>query len=197
MNTMAYLFLAVLAAVGFYLVIRRAIRVFSRVQGARTVTCPESGKPVSVRVDASHATLTSTLGRPDIRLEDCSRWPMKGNCGQECLLSLDVAPEDCLVSGVLMRWYNGKICVYCRKVFEDLNWTDHRPALRTPEGELKEWREVKPDDVLSVLQTHYPVCWDCYIAQSFRREHPDLVVYRPWRNGHPGDMDGSSVSRQP
>jgi hypothetical protein len=46
-----------------------------------------------------------------------------------------------------------------------------------------------------VLETHLPVCWDCYIAQSFVREHPDLVVYRPWRNGIPGDADGSSVSR--
>jgi hypothetical protein len=28
-----------------------------------------------------------------------------------------------------------------------------------------------------------PVCWGCYVAQSFRREHPELVVYRPWRDG--------------
>jgi hypothetical protein len=195
MNTTAYLILAVLLAVALYFGIRRIARIFSKVRGAKAVTCPDTGKPELVRVDAVHATLTSTLGRPDIRLQDCSRWPIKRECGQECLLNLDVAPGDCLVSGVLMRWYNGKICVYCRKAFQTINWTDHRPALRTPEGELMEWSEVKPEDVPKVLETHFPVCWDCYITQSFRREHPDLVVYRPWRNGNSGDIDGSSVSR--
>jgi hypothetical protein len=46
-----------------------------------------------------------------------------------------------------------------------------------------------------VLETHLPVCWDCYIAQSFVREHPDQVVYRPWRNDFTGGADGSSAPR--
>jgi len=195
MNTAAYLILTVLVATALYFGIRRLVRAFSKVRGPRTVKCPETGRPTIVEVDAIHATLTSAVGRPDIRLQDCSRWPIKRECGQECLLNLDVAPDDCLVSGVLMRWYQGKICVYCRKTFEEIHWVDHRPALRTPEGKLLEWREVSPADVPTVLQTHFPVCWDCYIAQSFRRDHPDLVVYRPWRNGSPGDTDNSSVSR--
>jgi hypothetical protein len=24
-----------------------------------------------------------------------------------------------------------------------------------------------------------PVCWNCHIAQTFRRVHPELVVVRP------------------
>jgi hypothetical protein len=27
--------------------------------------------------------------------------------------------------------------------------------------------------------THQPVCWDCHIAQTFRREHAELVTDRP------------------
>jgi hypothetical protein len=46
-----------------------------------------------------------------------------------------------------------------------------------------------------VLETHRPVCWNCYIAQFFRHEHPDLVVYRPWQNDIPGGADGLSASR--
>jgi hypothetical protein len=46
------------------------------------------------------------------------------------------------------------------------------------------------------LQTHLPVCWDCYIAQTFRLEHPDMVVFRPWPHGSPGDIDNWSVSRR-
>lgn len=195
MNTAAYLILAALIATALYFVIRRIVPAFFKVRGAKTVTCPETGRPVIVAVDAIHATLTSTLGRPDIRLQDCTRWPLKRECGQECLVNLDVAPEDCLVSGVLMRWYTGKNCVYCHKTFEEVQWVDHRPALKTPGGQLIEWGEVTTEDMSEVLQTHYPVCWDCYIAQSFRRDHPDLVVYRPWRNGYNGGTDGSSISR--
>jgi hypothetical protein len=195
MNTAAYLILAALVATALYFGIRRLVSAFLKVQGSRTVTCPETGKSTIVKVDAVHAALTSTLGSQDIRLRDCSRWPLKRECGQECLVNLDVAPGDCLVSGVLMRWYNGKICVYCRKEFGEINWVDHRPALRTPEGKLIEWREVTTDEVPIVLQTHFPVCWDCYIAQSFRRDHPDLVVYRPWRNSNPGGMDHTSMPR--
>ena len=57
------------------------------------------------------------------------------------------------------------------------------------------WMRVPVENFSTVLETHLPVCWNCYIAQSFRREHPDLVVYRPWRNDIPGDADGSSASR--
>jgi hypothetical protein len=47
-----------------------------------------------------------------------------------------------------------------------------------------------------VLETHFPVCWDCYIAQQFRRDHPDLVVFRPWQNDTSGGVGGLSTSRR-
>jgi hypothetical protein len=50
-----------------------------------------------------------------------------------------------------------------------------------------QWSEVPVEGFSTVLQTHLPVCWDCYIAQSFVREHPDLVVYMPGRYDMPGD----------
>jgi hypothetical protein len=46
-----------------------------------------------------------------------------------------------------------------------------------------------------VLETHLAVCWNCYIAQSFRLNHPEMVVYRPSWNDTPGGVDGSSASR--
>lgn len=196
MNTAAYVIIAAVVATALYFCIRRLLNSFSKFSGSRAVTCPDNGKRVFVEVDAMHATLTNALSHPDIRLQNCSRWPLNKDCGQECLVNLDVAPEDCLVSGVLMRWYNGKICVYCRKKFQEINWTDHKPALRTPKGTLIEWGEVTVEDVPMVLETHFPVCWDCYIAQSFRRDHPDLVVYRPWQNGSRGGTDSSSVSHR-
>ena len=196
MNTAAYVIIAAIAATGLYFAIRWLVASFSKFSGSRQVTCPDNGKRVFVEVDATHATLTSAVGRPDIRLQDCSRWPWKQDCGQECIVNLDVAPDDCLVSGVLMRWYEGKICVYCRKKFEAIDWMDHRPALRTPEGLLIEWGEVTVEDMPMVLETHFPVCWDCYIAQTFKRDHPDLVTFRPWQKGNHGGTDNSSVSHR-
>lgn len=183
------------AALGF--AIRWLVRSISRYRGSHTVTCPETNRPAVVEVDALHASLTSTVGLPDIRLENCSRWPMKKECGQECLTDLhDVAPDGCLVSGVLMRWYRGKNCAYCKKAFSEVQWLDHRPALLTPGGELLSWNAVNVAQLQNVLETHSPVCWDCYIAQDFRMDHPELVVFRPWRNGISGDADNSSVSRR-
>ena len=173
----------------------RVVRSSSRFRGARIVTCPETNKPTIVEVDALHASLTSAVGLADIRLKDCSRWPIKEQCGQECLMDLDVAPEGCLVSGVLMRWYRDKNCVYCRKAFPELHWVDHRPALLSADGKLLAWNEVQLDQLRNVLESYAPVCWDCYIAQTFRHDHPDLVVMRPWRNDIHGGTDGSSVPR--
>jgi hypothetical protein len=173
------------------------VRSSSRYRGSRIVTCPETNRPTIVEVDALHASLTSTVGLPDIRLKDCSRWPIMEQCGQECLMDLDVAPAECLVSGVLMRWYRDKNCVYCRKAFPELHWVDHRPALLSAGGKLTSWNEVKLEQLRSVLESHSPVCWDCYIAQTFRQDHPDLVVLRSWRNDIHGGMDGSSVPRHP
>jgi hypothetical protein len=195
-TTAGALVVLILLAVALWFGIRWLVRSSSRYRGSRIVTCPETKKPAIVEVDARHALLTSTVGLPDIRLQDCSRWPMKEQCGQECLMDLDVAPDSCLVSGVLMRWYRDKNCVYCNKAFPELHWVDHRPALLSADGKLLGWNEVALDKLRTVLETHSPVCWDCYIAQDFRVNHPDLVVFRPWQNGSSGDVDGSSASRR-
>ena len=172
------------------------VRSSSRYRGSRFVTCPETQKPAIVEVDALHASITSTVRLPDIRIENCSRWPLKGQCGQECLTDLDLAPDRCLVSGVLMRWYRDQNCVFCRKPFPELHWLDHKPALLSPVGNLVNWNEVNVDRLQKVLKTHAPVCWDCYTAQEFSHDHPDLVVYRPWLSDNSGVVDGSSASRR-
>ena len=185
-----------LLAAALWFGIRWLVRSSSRYRGSRLVTCPETKEPVIVEIDALHASLTSTVGLPDIRLQNCSRWPVQEQCGQKCLTDLDVAPERCLVSGVLMRWYRDKNCVYCRKKFPEVQWLDHRPALLSPAGRLVSWNEIDVDSLENVLETHFPVCWDCYIAQEFRLDHPDLVVYRPWLNDNSGVADGASASRR-
>ena len=184
MNSSGYLIVTVLVATSLYFGIRSLARVYSGYRGTRLATCPETGRPTIVEVDALHASLTSTVGLPDIRLKECTRWPLNKQCGQECLATMDVAPEQCLVSGVLMRWYRGRKCCYCDKEMEELHWEElrclgHKPALLSPDGLLVQWSEVPMENLSTILNTHLPVCWDCYIVQSFRREHPELIVLRP------------------
>ena len=197
MNTTVDLLIVILLiAVASWFGFRWLIRSYSKYRGTRIITCPETGRPAIVEVDALQASLTSTVGLPDIRLEHCWRWPLKEQCGQECLAELDVAPDQCLVSGLLMRWYNGKSCVYCHRPFADLHWIDHQPALQSPGGKLIAWDQVQLQNVWEVLATHKPVCWDCDVAQEFRLDHPDLVVYRPGRYGMTGGVDGLSTPRR-
>ena len=63
------------------------------------VTCRETGRPTLIEIDTLRASLTSTAGCPDIQVENCTRWPMKSQCGQECLTTLDLGRRDGTVGG--------------------------------------------------------------------------------------------------
>ena len=194
MTLVVYVIAIALVAISLFLVVSFFVHAYVRYRDSRLINCPGTGESAMVEVDAVHAALTSFAGTPDIRLRNCWRWPINENCGQECLTQLDVAPAECLVSGVLRRWYDCKHCVYCGKGFQQIPLTDHQPALRSPKGELVTWREVPIEDIQIVMDTYSPVCWDCYIAQSFRRDHPELVVYRPWREDVPVGAGRSAAS---
>ena len=53
--------------------------------GPRPVTCPETHQQVGVTIDAVHAATTGLRGAPQFRLADCTRWPERIKCGQDCL----------------------------------------------------------------------------------------------------------------
>ena len=89
--TVVYLILFVLIGAAIFLAIQYFVRASRRFSGEQVIICPETGKQAMVEVDGHHAALTSLVGRTDLRLENCWRWPIKQDCGQECLLQLDVA----------------------------------------------------------------------------------------------------------
>lgn len=179
MLPVAYLFAAALVAVAIYFGVRYFVKTSRRFGGGRVIICPETKKQAMVEVDARRAALTSLIGQTEIRLESCWRWPLREDCGQECLLQLDVAPAECLVRSVLMKWYRGRECAFCEKPFGEIELIDHKPALLNPEGVTIEWAAIPISVVIDAMGNHLPVCWDCHVAQTFRREHPNLVVERP------------------
>jgi hypothetical protein len=178
MSVELYLVIVVLTLVGLYLVVPSAAGAYFRYRGTRVITCPETRKPEAVQVDTGHAALTSAISYTDLRLKSCSRWPEREDCGQECLLQVRLSPEDCLVRNILTTWYGSKQCVSCSRQFGEIQWLDHKPALVGPHGNNVEWSELAPEQVPEVLTTHFPICWDCHITESFCREHPEMIVDR-------------------
>ena len=156
-------------------------RAFFELRGKRIVTCPETGHPVAVDLDLKYSAVHSAMGRPHFRLADCSRWPERAGCGQMCLGDVEAAPHDCLARTIVNDWYADKQCSLCRQPFGEIHWHDHKPALLDAAGITRAWNEVPAETLPDVLATHRPVCWNCHIAETFRREHPDLVVERPPR----------------
>lgn len=160
----------------------RAMRAFLQARGKRLVSCPENHCAAAVELDAKGAALKAFRAGDYLCLQDCSRWPERQNCAQECLSEVEALGKGCLVRNVVAGWYQEKVCVYCHNPVDDAaNWTGHIPALLTPESKTVSWAEVPAGNLPEIFATHQPVCWSCHIAESFRREHPELVTDRPAR----------------
>jgi hypothetical protein len=159
--------------------IARAYLAYRKFRGTRVITCPETEKAAAVRVDAKHLAIGVPIGERKLRLSECSRWPERRHCGQECLQQIEAAPEGCLVRAIATHWYQGKSCVLCRKGFGEIHWSEHKPALMDLNRNTVQWDEVPTQKLPEVLATHLPVCRSCHIAEWFRRRYPQLVVERP------------------
>ncbi|HVN19406.1 MAG TPA: hypothetical protein VMU05_11550 [Dongiaceae bacterium] len=154
------------------------VRAFFKFRGDRLVTCPENHEPEAVKVAAGEAALGAFFNEPTLRLNQCSRWPERENCGQDCLQQIEGDPEKCLVWNIVSKWYEGKNCVFCHKPIGTLHHLDHAPALLGPDFRTTEWKLLKPEQLPKIFSTHQPVCWNCHVAESFRRLHPNLVTDR-------------------
>jgi hypothetical protein len=173
-----YLIAAIVVLVTSYLVAPRVVGAYLRYRGKRVITCPETRGAAGIEVDAAHAAFTSATGYSDLRLKSCSRWPEREGCGQECLLQVELSPEGCLVRRILQDWYEGKQCVSCGLTFGKMGFLDHRPGLLSPAGRPVGLDEVAAEELPDVLATHFPVCWDCHITESFCRRYPEMIVDR-------------------
>jgi ribosomal protein L34E len=150
-------------------------RRYLAARGARLVECPENQQTAAVKVASAWAALGG-----DWRLADCSRWPEQRSCGREALAQIEESPEDCLVRSFVTKWYEDKSCAVCGKPLGAIDWHERKPAVMDQQGRARPWPEVKPEALPQVLATHRPVCFDCYVAETFRREHPELVIDNPW-----------------
>lgn len=52
---------------------------------------------------------------------------------------------------------------------------------------LVPWNEIPAERLHEVFETHLPICWNCYIAEIFRHDHPELVLDRQRDRGAGGE----------
>ena len=180
-----YMISAIWIAVALVLVttlavpLRAGVRAYRKYRGTRVIICPETDEGAAVEVDARHVALTAVRGEADVRLRACSRWPERRDCGQWCLDEIEMAPYACLARTMLAQFYQGKACALCGQTVGEIEWFDHKPGLLSPERRTVGWHEIAAETLPNVLATHLPVCWNCHVAEAFRRQYPELVIDRP------------------
>lgn len=180
MTTNKLFLLALLVTIAGFVVFRAipALQAYLVYRGKRLVTCPETLKTEAVDIAARTVAASSFLGWPAFRLDRCSRWPERQDCGQDCLKQITADPENCLVWSIVSNWYFGRSCTYCRKRFGLLRHLDHVPALLREDETTVEWNQIPPEQLPQIFSTAKPVCWNCHIAETFRRLYPELVIER-------------------
>lgn len=184
-RTLFYFFAAALVLCLLYLclaagvyAIRYAARTYLRFRGRRVVVCPETRRPVTVEVDAGHAALSALAGERGLVMRACTRWPERAGCDQDCVWQIERAPEDCLVRNMLNDWYRDRPCAFCGKAVGEVRLADHKPSFLSPDNLILEWAEVRPERLPEIFATHRAVCWSCQVAETFRKEHSELVTDR-------------------
>lgn len=188
----------ILAAIALYLLVRITTAAYLRFRGTRIVTCPETGNTEAVEVNAGRAALTALLGERKLRLQECSRWPERQGCGQDCLSQVEASPEECLARHMLVEWYRDSTCLVCGKDIGVVHALQHKPALMNSAGETLEWSEIPMQRLPEILATHFPVCWDCHVVESLERRHPDRIVDRSGiERGELGQWRGPHVESLP
>ena len=73
--------------------------------------CPETLKPINIRVDASLAAKSMFAGRKELKIVSCSRWPERQGCDQACVPQVDLLGDsraDQEYPAFGLQWYQLK-----------------------------------------------------------------------------------------
>ena len=151
-----------------------SLKSYFRNRGRKTVICPENREPVTVEMDSKYALQTALRGQEHERLQSCSRWPDKEDCGQECLAQIDPTPEN--LERLLQKWYQGKTCAICARALTPADWRRSRLALLNEKQKLFELRHMHLDELPSALDQMVPLCWNCHQEERARQAEPPRLL---------------------
>jgi len=80
---------AVIALGVAYVAVPVGLDAYRRYRGTKMVTCPQTGMPAQIEVDATDASISAALGRPRVEVTRCTHWPDREYCGQDCVKQLE------------------------------------------------------------------------------------------------------------
>jgi hypothetical protein len=151
-----------------------SLQSYFRNRGRKSVVCPDNRETVTVELDSKYALSTALRGQEHERLQSCSRWPEKGDCGQECLAQVDPTPEN--LERLLQKWYQGKACAICERALTPADWRRSRLALLNEKEKLFELRHMHLDEIPSALDKMAPLCWNCHQEERARQAQPPRIL---------------------
>jgi hypothetical protein len=158
----------------------RAARMVWHFRGPRVVTCPKTGLAVAVRIDLGHAFARGLIGSAlGVRLGGGLPFAECRSCEEPC--ASEAAEPSTTARAIVARGVTGHLCVFCGRPIESTTFLDHHSAFLQPDGSTIEWPNVPPERLRATIADRPAVCWDCHIAETFRRTYPELVTDRPWR----------------
>ena len=138
--------------------------------GRQSVKCPDSRQRADVEVDRKFAFWSALRGKEHSRLQSCSRWPEKTDCGQECLAQIDPSPEN--IERTLAKWYEGKMCAICNRALTPGDWQRSRLAMLNEQHKLFELRQLRLEEIALRLDQMRPLCWTCHQEERARQTAP-------------------------
>jgi hypothetical protein len=159
-----------------------AVRAWRTYRGVHVIRCPETGQPAAVRVDTRRAAMEAAAERtPTPRLASCSRWPEKAGCDQACVPRIQRAPDETRLETILEDIFTGQSCTLCGRVITGTSAAGRRPAFRAADGRTTPCDAITAERVYDTWETDDVICWNCDVAETFRREHPERVTDVPER----------------
>lgn len=76
---------AIVGLAAIYVFFPVVAHTFHRYHKKRVLKCPEAMTLARVEIDARRAAFSSALGKPLLRVRDCSLWPKRKGCRERCL----------------------------------------------------------------------------------------------------------------
>lgn len=143
-------------------------------RGRRSAICPDNHQRVDVEVDRKFSFWTAWRGKEHTRLQFCSRWPEKGDCGQECLIQVDPTPEN--IERYLALRNDGKACGMCGILLTPRDWRQGRLGLLDENLNLVEMRNIEMEQLPFLLEKGRPLCWNCHQEEREHQARPHRVL---------------------
>jgi hypothetical protein len=153
----------------------RAFRRWRRFGHERPVMTLETRQPATTHIDVA-LTIASETGLAPASRQSCSS-SAEDAAGDQPYLEPAHLPEGS-ASVVVKEWARGRTCAMCRGPVTESWFAGHHIALLEPTGMTREWVDVGADRLALALATSLPLCWNCHVAATFRRMHPELVTDR-------------------